>query len=95
MDYKTMTYLVAEKSWKENRPKMVKELRRRGLLETAILHAEEMMIAEIDQRYHREGQQLEQAREAALLNWILLPPEKTHPKLHPDQMPYLEQGTTE
>ena len=85
---------MAEKSWKENRPKMVKELRRRGLLETALLHAQEMAENELMDRV-REGQLFAQAKEAVLLNWILLPPEKTHPNLHPDQMPFLEQGTTE
>ena len=38
---------MAEKSWKSCRPKMVKELRRRGLLETALLHNQVMAENEL------------------------------------------------
>ncbi len=88
-------YYMALKSWKECRPKMVRELKRRGALEYALLHAQEMAENELAQRV-REGELYAQAREAALLNWILLPDEKTQPVLSADQMPYLpDQETTE
>lgn len=40
---------MAEKGWKENRPKMVKELKRRGLYEEVLMYNKKMTEQELAQ----------------------------------------------
>ena len=83
-DMNTLTQygLLAEKHWREHRPRMVAELERTGTLQQMLLDAEEKTKDEIDTiRRHliQQGQTPQQAHDQAWEmvreKYILLPPE--------------------
>jgi hypothetical protein len=75
---------MAEKHWREFRPKMVQELEAKGTLLQALQEAEERTDAEIDQirrKLIQKGWTPQQAHDSAWEivreRYILLPPEET------------------
>ena len=76
--------------WKKSRPKMYRELKKRGLLKTAAVWAQERTKGQVA-AWVRAGWIPEYAREEALRIWILLPSEKEQKELSPDRMPWLDE----
>ena len=75
---------MAEKHWREHRPKMVRELERQGLLQRMLLEAEEKtkdemvtLRTELMRRGATAQQAHDQAWEMVREKYILLPPEET------------------
>ena len=73
---------MAEKHWREHRPKMVRELERKGLLHQMLLEAEEKTkdeMATIRTQLMQQGSTAQQAHDQAWEmvreKYILLPPE--------------------
>lgn len=73
---------MAEKHWREHRPKLVRELEAKGQLHEALLEAEENTkdeMLELTQQFRRQGMTPQQAHDRAWEmvreNHILLPPE--------------------
>jgi hypothetical protein len=73
---------MAEKHWREHRPKMVRELERKGLLQLMLLEAEEKTKDEMATQRMELMKQGKTAQQAHTLAWemvrekyILLPPE--------------------
>ena len=79
--------MMAEKSWKTNRPKMVRHLIKKGVLRDALEHNQEMAKEELAD-WVRKGASGPHVEMDVLKKWILLPDEKTVKRLPPDQMPY-------
>jgi hypothetical protein len=77
---------MALESWKLSRPKMVKALKKAGMLEKALEMAEENVL-ELGSTLVSRGVPYELARERALGMFIYLPSEKEQPRLSPDVMP--------
>lgn len=78
----TLFGLMAEKHWRELRPKMVADLEAKGLLQKMLLTAEDQTETELDQlrrRLMRQGltplQAHHQAWEMVRERYIFLPPE--------------------
>jgi len=74
--------LMAEKHWREFRPKMVKEMEAKGILQEMLLEAQEKTGEELEQTWrqlNRQGvppdQAYRQTWELATEKYILLPPE--------------------
>ncbi len=74
---------MAEKHWRENRPKMVRELERKGILHQILLEAEnntkeEMASLRLDlMKQGKTAQQAhDQAWEMVREKYVLLPPEE-------------------
>ena len=74
---------MAEKHWREHRPKMVRELERKGLLHQMLLEAEEKTkdeMATIRTQLMQQGSTAQQAHDRAWEmvreKYILLPPEE-------------------
>ena len=74
--------LMAERHWREFRPKMVKELEEAGKLEEALNEAQERTLdelLELETKLEADGLTLQQARDQAWEvvreRYILLPPE--------------------
>ena len=74
--------LMAERHWRQFRPKMVRRLEAQGKLEEALLEAQERTIEEMETLYHRfkaedltEQQAEAQAWELTREKYILLEPE--------------------
>ena len=92
MEGLTLYGLMAKTHWEKYRPKMVEDLKRKGLYREALLTAQEtakkVQMSHI-QAGSRSGMELELARQAAL-RFIHLPDEKEVPNLEPDLMPWLE-----
>ena len=81
---------MALESWSLSRPKMVKALKKAGMLEEALQMAEDLagdLISDLVSR----GIPFELARERGLGRFIYLPPEPE--PLSPDQMPLMPQQT--
>lgn len=76
--------------WKKSRPKMYQELKKRGLLKTAAVWAQERTKEQVA-AWVRAGWLPEYARQEALRIWILLPSEKEQKELSVDQMPWLDE----
>ena len=81
---KTLTQygLMAEKHWREFRPKMVAELEAKGTLDEMLLEAEEQTDAEVDQirrQLIQQGKTPQQAHDTAWEmvreRYLFLPPE--------------------
>jgi hypothetical protein len=75
---------MAEKHWREHRPKMVRELERQGLLQRMLLEAEEKtkdemvtLRTELMQRGATAQQAHDQAWEMVREKYILLPAEES------------------
>ena len=75
---------MAEKHWREHRPKMVRDLERKGLLHQMLLEAEEKtkdemvtLRMELMQQGSTAQQAQAQAWEMVREKYILLPPEET------------------
>jgi hypothetical protein len=75
---------MAEKHWREHRPKMVRELERKGQLQAMLLDAEEKtkdematLRTELMQKGSTAQQAHTQAWEMVREKYILLPPEET------------------
>jgi len=75
---------MAEKHWREFRPKMVQELEAKGLLHQMLLEAEEKTKDEMDslmREFRKQGltaqQAHDQAWEMVRERYILLPPEES------------------
>ena len=75
---------MAEKHWREHRPKMVRELERKGLLRQMLLEAQEktkdeMVTLRMElMKLGKTAQQAQaQAWEMVREKYILLPPEET------------------
>jgi glucose-6-phosphate-specific signal transduction histidine kinase len=75
---------MAEKHWREHRPKMVRELERKGLLQRMLLEAEEktkdemaMLRTDLMQRGATAQQAQTQAWEMVREKYILLPVEES------------------
>ena len=75
---------MAEKHWREHRPKMVRELERKGLLHQMLLDAEGKTkdeMATIRTQLMQQGSTAQQAQtrawEMVREKYILLPPEET------------------
>lgn len=73
---------LAEKHWREHLPKMVRELKRRGLLQRMLLEAEEKTkddLAALRLELMKQGKSAQQAHsqawEMVRTSYILLPPE--------------------
>ena len=82
MNTLTQYGLMAEKHWREHRPKMVRELEANGQLQAMLLEAERKTkdeMAELRTRFIQEGLTPQQAHdrawEMAREEYILLPPE--------------------
>lgn len=74
---------MAEKHWREHRPKMVRELERKGLLQQMLLEAEDKTkdeMATLRAQLMKQGSTPQQAHDQAweMLRekYILLPPEE-------------------
>jgi hypothetical protein len=74
---------MAEKHWREHRPKMVRELERKGQLQAMLLDAEEKtkdemvtLRTELMQRGSTAQQAQTQAWEMVREKYIVLPPEE-------------------
>jgi hypothetical protein len=74
--------LMAEKHWREHRPRMVAEMERTGMLQQMLLDAEEKTKDEMDairRQLIQQGQTPQQAHDQAWEivreKYILLPPE--------------------
>ena len=74
---------MAEKHWREHRPKMVRELQRKGLLHQMLLEAEEKTkdeMATLRMELMRQGSTAQQAQtqawEMVREKYVLLPPEE-------------------
>ena len=70
--------LMAERHWRQFRPKMVKRLEAQGKLEEALLEAQERTIEEMETLYRRfkaEDLTEQQAWELTREKYILLEPE--------------------
>ena len=74
---------MAEKHWREHRPKMVRELKRKGLLHQMLLEAENMTKDEmvtLRMELMRQGSTAQQAQtrawELVREKYVLLPPEE-------------------
>lgn len=80
-------------SWTECRPKMVRFLRKNGILKEALLLADKKAREETMERV-RHGEAPAQAKDAALMTYIYLPPEKDVPILPTDQMPFEQPEIT-
>jgi hypothetical protein len=78
-------------SWSLSRPKMVKALKKVGVLEEAAQRAEDLALDLISDLVSR-GIPFELARERGLGRFIYLPQEPE--PLSPDQMPLMPQQTT-
>jgi len=79
--------LMAEKHWREHRPRMVAELEAENRLRAALLDAQEQTAADLHRltrQFTRQGlnpqQAHDQAWELVKEKYILLPPEKPEPK---------------
>jgi len=75
---------MAEKHWREHRPKMVRELEQRGLLHQMLLEAEEKTkdeMATLRLELMKQGKTAQQANDQAWEmvreRYILLPPEES------------------
>jgi hypothetical protein len=75
---------MAEKHWREHRPKMVRDLERKGQLQAMLLDAEEKtkdematLRTELMQKGSTAQQAHTQAWEMVREKYILLPPEET------------------
>jgi hypothetical protein len=73
---------MAERHWRQFRPRMVKELQRRGLLHELLLEAEERTAREVDdlrRHFLQQGLTAQQAHDRAWEivreRYIFLPPE--------------------
>jgi hypothetical protein len=77
---------LALESWSLSRPKMVKALKKAGMLEEALEKAEDLAGDLISALVSR-GVPFELARERGLGRFIYLPSEKDQPRLSPDVMP--------
>jgi hypothetical protein len=73
---------MAEKHWREHRPKMVRELEAKGQLQAMLLEAEEKTkdeMIELTQAFRKQGLTAQQANDRAWEmvreRYILLPPE--------------------
>ena len=74
--------LMAEKHWREHRPKLVRELEAKGQLQAMLLEAEEKTkdeMIELTQTFRKQGMTAQQANDRAWEmvreRYILLPPE--------------------
>jgi hypothetical protein len=74
--------LMAERHWREFRPRMVEELRRKGLLHEMLRGAEEKTAREVDDlrpHFQQQGLTAQQAQDRAWEivreRYIFLPPE--------------------
>lgn len=84
--------MMAKNHWEKYRPKMVAELKRRGVYQEALIMAQETakkVLANRMMATDRTGMALEVARKEVLEEFILLPDEKEVPTLSPDRMPWL------
>lgn len=84
MNTLTQYGLMAEKHWREHRPKMVRELESKGLLHQMLLEAEEKTkeeMATLRMEFMKQGLTADQAHrqawEMVREKYILLPPEET------------------
>jgi len=84
MNTLTQYGLMAEKHWREHRPKMVRELESKGLLHQMLLEAEEKTKDEMSalrRQLMNQGSTAQQAHDQAWEmvreRYILLPPEET------------------
>jgi hypothetical protein len=82
MNILTQYGLIAEKHWREHRPKMVRELEARGQLQAMLAEAERKTkdeMAELRTRFIQQGLTPQQAHDRAWEmvreEYILLPPE--------------------
>jgi hypothetical protein len=73
---------MAEKHWREHRPKLVRELEAKGQLQAMLLEAEEKTkdeMIELTQTFRKQGMTAQQANDRAWEmvreRYILLPPE--------------------
>ena len=73
---------MAEKHWREHCPKMVSELKRKGLLHQMLVEAEQKTKAEMAElriKFRKQGMSAQQAHDRAWEltreKYILLPPE--------------------
>ena len=84
---------IALNHWKKYRPKMVRHLRRKGVLQLALDHAAKMATEFVVATPPSVMPRWE-TREQALKRWILLPAESEVPILPVDQMPFSQPGST-
>ncbi len=73
---------MAEKHWREHRPKLVRELEAKGQLQAMLLEAEEKTkdeMIELTQAFRKQGLTAQQANDRAWEmvreRYVLLPPE--------------------
>ena len=74
--------LMAEKHWREHRPKLVRDLEAKGQLQAMLLEAEEKTkdeMIELTQAFRKQGLTAQQANDRAWEmvreRYVLLPPE--------------------
>ena len=77
--------MMAEKHWREHRPKMVSEMEAKGILEEMLLEAEQNTkneMFDLTTQFIEQGMDPQQAHDRAWEmvreEYILLPPEKQH-----------------
>ena len=84
---------IALNHWKKYRPKMVRHLRAKGVLQAALDNAMKVATEFVDSQAVSVMPMWE-AREQALKKWILLPAKSEVPILPVDQMPFSQPGST-
>jgi hypothetical protein len=85
---------MADRHWKEHRPRLYQHLKARSLLMPALLNAQERAKTMIGQMVGEQGYDLESAREEALREFVLLPSEDEEPVLSVDRMPFDQPAPT-
>lgn len=79
---------LADKHWKEHRPRMYRHLKQKGVLSQALADADRNARSLVSQRVSLEGKHVDDARDEALSRFVLLPSEDEEPLLTTDQMGY-------